>query len=135
MTIIYKTTLPKKESFFQLYSTTGWNSNGIYTEDVLHKAIKNSWYFISCYNHEDLIGFGRVISDGVYQTFICDMIVHPDYQNRGIGSKILTLLTEKCQESGINWIQLSCAKGKVDFYKKFDFQERPVDGPGMYKFM
>ncbi|GAE37680.1 hypothetical protein JCM9157_4998 [Halalkalibacter akibai JCM 9157] len=63
------------------------------------------------------------------------MIVHPEYQKKGIGSKILTLLTDKCKESGIKWVQLSCARGKIDFYKKFDFLERPIDGPGMYKFI
>jgi len=30
---------------------------------------------------------------------------------------------------------LSCARGKIDFYKKFGFLERPIDGPGMHKFI
>lgn len=133
--INYKNSVPNKEEFYQLYETTGWNAEGTYSKDELFKAISNSWYLISVYNNEKLIGFGRIISDGVYQTFIGDMIVHPDYQKRGIGRNVLNLLLEKCKASGIKWVQLSCAKGKTDFYKKLGFQERPVDGPGMQKFI
>lgn len=135
MEIKYVNFIPNKDEFFQLYETTGWNTKGKYTGEDLLKALGNSWYLVSAYHNKDLIGFGRVISDGVYQTFIGDMIVHPDYQKRGIGSKVMNLLTEKCKECGIKWIQLSCAKGKVNFYKKLGFQERPVDGPGMQKFI
>jgi GNAT superfamily N-acetyltransferase len=135
MDIRYESLIPDKDEFFLLYETTGWNSNGTYTKEQLSKAIKNSWYCISAYHNDRLVAFGRIISDGVYQTFIGDMIVHPEYQKRGIGSEILNLLTDKCKESGIKWVQLSCARGKIDFYKKFGFKERPVDGPGMHKFI
>jgi predicted GNAT family N-acyltransferase len=115
--------------------TTGWNDNCTYSKDDLFKAISNSWFLVSAYHNEKLIGFGRIISDGVYQTFIGDMIVHPDFQKQGIGSKIMDTLIEKCKSSGIKWIQLTSAKGKQEFYKKFDFQERPIDAPGMQKFI
>jgi GNAT superfamily N-acetyltransferase len=84
--------------------TTGWNDNCTYSKDDLFKAISNSWFLVSAYHNEKLIGFGRIISDGVYQTFIGDMIVHPDFQKQGIGSKIMDTLIEKCKSSGIKWI-------------------------------
>ncbi|SHM46018.1 GNAT family N-acetyltransferase [Gracilibacillus kekensis] len=135
MELIYKSTVPNKEEFYFLYETTGWNLNNAYSKEDLFTAITNSWYLISVYKKETLIGFGRIISDGVYQTFIVDMIVHPSYQGKGIGSKIMSLLIEKCTSSGIKWIQLSCAKGKKDFYKRFDYKERSPDAPGMQKFI
>ena len=135
MEITYKNSLPSKQQFFRLYETTGWNERHHFTEDNLFEAINNSWYLVSVYGEDELIGFGRIISDGVYQTFIGDLIVHPVFQNRGIGSKVLNMLVEKCQESGMKWVQLTCAKGKVDFYKKYGFEERPADGPGMQKYL
>lgn len=78
-----------------------------------------------------IVRFGRILSDGVYQTFICDLMVHPDYQNKGMGQAILNQLLEKCKASGIRWVQLSSARNKQNFYKKFGFQERPADAPGM----
>lgn len=135
MEINYERSIPDKEEFFQLYETTGWNVNFTYTKDQLFQAINNSWYTLSAYQNDQLVGFGRIISDGVYQTFIGDLIVHSDYQKRGIGSEILKRLIDICKENGIKWIQLSCARGKMDFYKKYGFQERPADGPGMQKFL
>ena len=135
MKIIYGNSVPTMEAFFKLYETTGWNNKGTYTKEALFKAINNSWYLVSAFFEDELVGFGRVISDGYYQTFIGDLIVHPDYQNRGIGSTILRDLTEKCKDSGIKWIQLTCAKGKKDFYKKYGFEERPTDGPGMQMYI
>ncbi|MFZ3578445.1 GNAT family N-acetyltransferase [Virgibacillus sp. DJP39] len=134
MEINYGNSIPDKDEFYQLYETTGWNT-GTYSSDDLFKAINNSWYLISVYHKEKLVGFGRIISDGIYQTLIGDLIVHPDYQKQNIGSEILRLLTEKCKASGIKWVQLTCAEGKADFYKKFGFEERPVNAPGMHKFL
>ena len=135
MEVQYVNSLPNKDDFYQLFETTGWNANGTYTKEDLIKAISNSWYLVAVYDKKNLIGFGRIISDGVYQTFIGDLIVHPDYQQKGIGSTVLNKLVEKSKESGIKWIQLTCAKGKIDFYKKYGFEERPFDGPGMQRYL
>ena len=89
--------IPLKEDFVKLHKTTGWNDNGLYTYDQLYGAICNSWFSISIYHNENLIGYGRIISDGIYQTFICDVIVHPDYQKQGIGKKIMSTLLKKCE--------------------------------------
>ncbi len=135
MEIELKETKPTKDDFIQLHQTTGWNARGLYTYEQLYRAICNSWYSVSIYHNEDLIGFGRMISDGIYQTLICDVMVHPDYQNQGIGTKIMQALLKKCKEEGIQWIQLFSAKGKQDFYKKFRFLERDSDAPGMSLFL
>lgn len=135
MTVSYQNGIPDKNEFYELYETTGWNARHQFSKNDLFKAINNSWYVISVYYNEKLIGFGRVISDGVYQTFIGDLIVHPNYQGKGIGSEVLKRLIDQCKENGMKWIQLTCAQGKVEFYKKFGFEERPTDGPGMQKFI
>ncbi|WP_316569461.1 GNAT family N-acetyltransferase [Neobacillus sp. YIM B06451] len=132
MEIIYTESLPSKGEFFDLYETTGWNTAFDYSDEVLHKAISNSWYSVSARLDNRLVGFGRIVSDGFYQTFICDLIVHPDFQRQGIGMKIMQLLMDHCKKMNVNYIQLSCAKGKVGFYEKFGFHVRPSDAPGMH---
>lgn len=135
MEIIYNHEIPDKKVFFNLYETTGWNTKFGFNEEDLAKALSNSYYWVCAYKESNLIGFGRVVSDGVYQTFIGDMIVHPDFQHNGIGSHILTLLLKKCREDGMKWIQLTSAKGKSGFYKKFGFTDRPSDAPGMQLYL
>jgi GNAT superfamily N-acetyltransferase len=126
---------PAKEDFIKLHQTTGWNAKGLYTYDQLYTAICNSWYSISIYHNRNLIGFGRIISDGIYQTLICDVMVHPEYQGQGIGKKIIEALLKKCEEEGIKWVQLFCAKGKQEFYHKLGFISRESEAPGMSIFI
>jgi GNAT superfamily N-acetyltransferase len=116
MTITYQTSLPEKKQFYSLFRTTGWKVAELFSEDKMYVAITNSWYTISAYDGEKLVGFVRVISDGIYQCYIGDMIVEPDYQRRGIGSQILKLLLDKCKLEGMVWVQLTSAIGKAEFY-------------------
>ena len=131
---IIKETNPTIDSYKALHQTTGWNAKGQYTYEQLYKAICNRWFSTSIYDEGNLIGYGRIISDGIYQTFICDVMVHPDYQRKGVGTMVMDALLEQCQKENIKWVQLFCAKGKQPFYQKLGFKEREIDAPGMMLF-
>ncbi len=62
---------------------------------------------------------------------VCDMIILPDYQGRGIGTEILKKLKEKCIEQDIQRVWLMAAPGRAEFYEKNGFDIRPDDAPGM----
>jgi GNAT superfamily N-acetyltransferase len=123
--------LPGKDQFFKLFLTTGWNDIYRLNEDEYFKALKQSWYYLSAYDQEKLVGFGRIICDGVVHALILDLIVHPDFRSKGIGGKILEQLVEKCHQHRIRDVQLFCAKGYAGFYEKRGFRKRPDDAPGM----
>lgn len=129
----FKESLPDINAYWELFETTGWNARYKLTQQELGKAISNSWYSNAVYDADKLIGFGRVIADGVHHAFIVDLMIHPDYQNQGLGSQLLDRLVAKCNESGIRDIQLFSAKGKSEFYEKFGFEKRPMDAPGMQR--
>jgi N-acetylglutamate synthase-like GNAT family acetyltransferase len=131
MEITYKNTLPESKEYFNLFETTGWNKDYQLSEEEVYQAIQNSWYFISAYEGEKLVGFGRMICDGIMHALILDMIVLPDYQGRGIGSAILHHLLQKCKQHKIRDVQLFSAKDKSGFYQKHGFSQRPVNAPGM----
>jgi GNAT superfamily N-acetyltransferase len=119
------------ERFWELFLTTGWNSEYQITPADLARALDNSQYYISAYFGEKLVGFGRVVTDGVTHAMIYDLIVDPPYQRRGIGSQILEGLVQLCLDAHIRDIQLFCARGKVSFYESHGFVTRPPDAPGM----
>ncbi|APH04907.1 GNAT family N-acetyltransferase [Bacillus weihaiensis] len=135
MNIVIQNTNPAKEDFIALHKTTGWNQKGLFTYDQLYEAICNSWFSASIYHNNKLIAYGRILSDGIYQTFICDVMVLPEYQGQGIGRKVIELLLEKCKENGIQWVQLFSAKGKQEFYLKLGFTIRDQAAPGMSIFL
>jgi len=130
-TLQFKETLPSTNDYWDLFNTTGWNVEYNFTITDLEKAIKNSWYSLSVFNSEKLIGFGRVIADGVYHALIVDLIVHPDYQGKGIGSMLLERLVKKCEDNKIRDVQLFAATDKYEFYEKHNFEKRPTNAPGM----
>lgn len=131
----YTTELPSAEAFFHLFRTTGWHERHRLTAADLASALPRSWYAVSCYDGDRLVGFGRLLSDGAYQCFVCDMIVLPQYQRRGIGSEVLRRLLEHCRSAGIGWVQLTAAQGRSGFYERFGFRARPDDAPGMQLFL
>lgn len=129
--ITYSHDIPPKEKYWELFQTTGWNEAYHATPETLLQAVANSAFYVSAYDGDELVGFGRVLSDGYLHAMIYEMIIAPTYQHQGIGSEILTRLVEKCVQLGIADIQLFCAKGKADFYQKHGFIVRPTDAPGM----
>jgi Sortase and related acyltransferases len=131
MSIIYKNDQPQMEQYFNLFETTGWNAEYCLNKEELSHSVKNSYYTVSAYDAKKLVGFGRVVSDGIIHAMIYEMIVDPDYQGEGIGSTILNMLVDKCLANNIRDIQLFCAKGKKVFYERHGFTARENNAPGM----
>ena len=122
---------PETNKFLGLFSTTGWNDSYKLSETELEYALQNSWYTYSAYNGDQLIGFGRLISDGIIHALILDLIILPEYQRKGIGKVILEQLVNKCKKHQIRDIQLFSATDKFGFYEKSGFTRRPELSPGM----
>lgn len=123
--------LPTAKEFFDLFETTGWNEKYQLNQDEYYLALQNSWYCISVYNHNKLIGFGRIICDGVVHALILDVIVHPDKQGEGIGKNIMNKLVDQCKQHKVRDIQLFSATDKAGFYENLGFIRRKKAAPGM----
>lgn len=65
MPIEYKAEIPDADSFFILYRTTGWDKDEKKQKEQLYEAIKNSWYMISVYSEDKLIGCGRMLRTAI----------------------------------------------------------------------
>lgn len=129
--ITYTNTLPDIGQYYTLFGSTGWNSEYKATSEELISSIKNSWFSVSAYHEDKLVGFGRMLCDEILHAVLFDVIVLPEYQMKGIGTEIMNRLLVKCKEHKIRDIQLFCAQGNESFYKKFGFRPRPDNAPGM----
>ena len=129
--IVYVEQLPEADAYLGLFETTGWNDMYCCTARELGTALRHSWFVISVYSEDDLVAFGRLISDGVLYAIVCDMIVAPKWQRRGIGSAILSRLLARCSEAGIRDVLLFAARGTEPFYRSHGFVPRPAEAPGM----
>ncbi|MCX6220598.1 MAG: GNAT family N-acetyltransferase [Bacteroidia bacterium] len=92
-----------------------------YHDSATHKtAFENSYVVVFAFDEDEMIGFGRALSDGAYQAAIYDVAVLPDYQGKGIGKAIVGRILAKCPNC--NFI-LYAAPGKEKFYEKLNFRK------------
>ncbi len=129
--IVYEESPPTWQEYARLFSSIGWMPVLKISEDDLKRVFDGTWYWITAYQDESIVGVGRLIADCVLYALICDIIVMPDHQNKGIGSAILKRLVKKCQEADIKRVWLFAAPDKAEFYEKCGFSVRPSDAPGM----
>ena len=121
-----------------LRKSAGWNE---IAKAQAQTGINNSAFLVSAKFEEKTVGMARLITDGGYIAIIVDVIVLPEFQRKGIGKTMMTMLMEYIQDSitkgeGV-FINLMAAKGRESFYKQFGFIERPNDklGSGMTKWI
>jgi GNAT superfamily N-acetyltransferase len=71
--------------------------------------------------HDKLIAFGYVCGMGLEHGYMEDIIVHPDYQGKGIGSNLVKELLREAKRFGIRIVTVSYEENKTNFYKKCGF--------------
>lgn len=81
-----------------LYARVGW-TNYVNRTEILQQAYENSLYILGAYDHGRLIGIIRAVGDELTVVFIQDIIVLPEYQRRGIGTKLLQAVLEKYKDA------------------------------------
>ncbi len=108
-----------KEKIIKLYKANKWSSAE--KPDLLYKALMNSDSLITAWDGNRLVGLGNAISDGYLVVYYPHLLVHPDYQGKGIGKMIV----DKFQNKYGNFHQqLLTADGKaIDFYRKCGFEK------------
>lgn len=124
--IIIKENNKNVDEFNELYNAVGW---GAYTnKDIIRRSLKNTFYSISIYDDEEIVGFGRLIGDTICFMYIQDVMVKPKYQNQKIGTlimeKLLEKVTELQEENPDIRVYLGASKNKEKFYEKFGFVKR-----------
>jgi N-acetylglutamate synthase-like GNAT family acetyltransferase len=87
-------------------------------------AIANSYPVISAWDGDQMIGFARATSDGVYRATIWDVVVHPDYQGAGIGRKLVETLLSHPQIARVERVYLMTTN-QQRFYEKIGFEVNP----------
>ncbi len=104
-------------------------------------GIDHSFFLVAAIADGRTVGMTRVVSDGGYFMLIVDVIVHPDYQGRGIGrammERAMARISRHLKPGQSAMVNLMAAKEKEPFYRRFGFIERPNDtsGAGMVQYL
>ncbi|MCQ6561265.1 GNAT family N-acetyltransferase [Paenibacillus mendelii] len=121
-TIKYTTNPPENfDQLLALYESLGWNSLGL-TGDELELMCKQSWYAMYAFDEQQLVGMGRVVSDGVITGVICGVCVLPSYQSTGIGKEMLNRIIHHCEQNRVI-PQLMCVEHLEAYYETLGFKK------------
>ena len=82
------------EEIKKLYQSVGW-TNYLERIDILEEAYANSLCVLGAYDFDRLVGIIRAVGDGQTIVFVQDIIVLPEYQRKGIGTKLLKAVMDK----------------------------------------
>lgn len=112
------------KDFIRLKVATGFVERPV---EQVEKALKNDLYDVTAVYNEEVIGMGRLVGDGFLYWYLQEIIVLPQFQGQGIGTKIVNRLLEYIKENAapgtIVSVGLTAATGKDTFYEQFGFSK------------
>lgn len=89
--------------------------------DRLYKALMNSSNVFTAWDDDRLVGLVRVLDDKEMVAYVHYVLVHPDYQGRGIASELIKRVKEEYKD--FFYIEVMPEESKnATFYKKHGFK-------------
>lgn len=102
----------------------------------VEKGLKNTMCKVSVQIDNETIAVGRLVGDYSCKGVLSDILVHPNYQGKGLGKIVVTTLLQMVQDSlnegELFQIEATPTSGNTDFYVKCGFKYKPQNQDGVY---
>ena len=123
---------PTFSEYKKLRDSVGWWETDANATD---KALRNSLFSVVAVEHDAVIGFGRIVGDEGLYFYIQDLIIHPEFQNKGFGKSLMNELMAYINANAKSgaFVGIMADKGLEEYYEPFGFKARNKDAPGMYQ--
>ncbi len=105
------------DQLWKLFELAG-NSDGLDIESI-RAMFANSTLVVSAWHDKRLVGVARVLSDKIYRSIICDLVVLPEFQRMGIEKDLMKLSMSHYPLS--DWFLETSEEIYVD-YEKYGFK-------------
>ena len=92
------------------------------TINDLKKCLANSDVIVSVWVEDEIVGFGRALTDGIYRGFLWDIVIDQHHQGKGLGTLIVKNLLSSRRIRNTKKVYLMTTN-KKRFYSQFDFKE------------
>lgn len=126
-TVVVKYSFPKVDEFLKLFNSVDWERD----KKRVKENKKHSYFAVSLYIDNEIVGMGRVVGDGAYFT-IYDIVVDKEHQSLGLGSIIMREIVGwyKTIKDDDTFLYVNASKNREKFYEKFGFVARPNEDVG-----
>jgi len=95
----------------------GWDR----MEGLYDAILKRSYAHFSVTVADKLIAFVNVISDGIGDAFLVDLMVHPDHQHQGLATALVERAIEEISRDGVRCMEVIFDPRLDGFYRRFGF--------------
>ena len=102
-----------------LRHSVNWNR----MESAYNNPKYSSYAHIAVYDDNRLVGYIDSVSNGVTDAYIQDLMVHPNYQNQGIGTELMNRMIDFLKSQNIFMISVVFDNSLRAFYRRFGFCE------------
>ena len=109
----------KLDEIARLLRMTYWADKR--TMEQIERSVRNSSCYGICLPEEEkLVGFARVISDYATTYYLCDVIIDPEYQHRGLGTALVSHIEALQEYQGLRGILIT--RDAHALYRKFGYE-------------
>lgn len=108
------------EALHSLFQQTTWAKSR--NVDGVKAMLENTLVALGAWEGEQLVGFARAITDGVYRAVIDDVVVNETFRGQGVGSELMNRLLKRLAAMGVEEVSLHCGERVVTFYEMHGFE-------------
>ena len=90
-------------------------------EGKYEQILRNSYAHFTVRDDGRLVAFVNVISDGIGDAFLVDLLVHPEFQGRGFGKSLVEVAVSELTTDGVRCIQVTFNPEHEGFYRECGF--------------
>nr|YP_009398360.1 hypothetical protein [Lophocladia kuetzingii]ARW67546.1 hypothetical protein [Lophocladia kuetzingii] len=117
----------------KLCDSVGWARRPLKKVKI---ALENSFLTISIFYYyktkKKLIGFARATSDNSFNATIWDVVIHPNFQGKGLGKALMNEIVKQLRYYDISTITLFADPEVIKFYRHLGFIIDPEGIKGMF---
>ncbi len=118
--VIYDFSSQHLEQLHQLYQTVWWANKRSFEQTVA--CVKGSQVCIGLLDdNERLVGFTRVITDGIFKAVIFDVIVSESQRGKKLGLRLMDLVKSHSVLKDVQHVELYCLPEMESFYSNLGF--------------
>lgn len=126
--------VPSVEEYGGLIRSVGFRQRETRAIEI---ALAHSLFSVCAMMGSSVVGCGRVIGDGGLHYYVTDVIVRPQYQRRGIGTRIVALLARFVESVPYRNTVAGVfpTSGLASFYARHGFEAQRPDAPAMLRWI
>ena len=117
----------REEEILPLYESVGWT---IYCQrpEMLKKAYAGSYCILGAYVDGKLVGILRAAGDGASVLLVQDLLIDPEYQHKGIGTKLMQEMLRHSEDVYQLHLLTDNTPKTVQFYRSVGLKEADTLG-------